>query len=47
MAESQAEELEHRDTALANQAEEAPGYPVLSAAIRTGCRAAIALSKRI
>jgi ubiquinone biosynthesis monooxygenase Coq7 len=43
----QAEELEHRDTALANQAEEAPGYPLLSAAIRAGCRAAIALSKRI
>ncbi|PZU11675.1 MAG: demethoxyubiquinone hydroxylase family protein [Sphingomonas sp.] len=45
--EFQAEEVEHRDTALAAGAERAPAYPVLSAAIRLGCRAAIALSKRI
>ncbi|HEY1145384.1 demethoxyubiquinone hydroxylase family protein [Allosphingosinicella humi] len=45
--EFQAEELEHRDTALAAGAENALGYPVLSAVIRAGCRAAIALSKRI
>ena len=43
----QAEEVEHRDTALANGAENAPAYPLLSGAIRLGCRAAIALSKRI
>jgi ubiquinone biosynthesis monooxygenase Coq7 len=43
----QSEELEHRDTAIASGAEEAFGYPVLSAAIRAGCRLAIALSKRI
>ena len=43
----QADELEHRDTALAEGAEEAFGYPILSAFIRAGCRAAIALSKRI
>ncbi len=43
----QAEELEHKETALAAGAEFAPGYPVMSAAIRLGCRAAIALSKRI
>jgi 3-demethoxyubiquinol 3-hydroxylase len=42
-----AEEIEHRDTALAAGAEQAPAYPLLSAAIRLGCRAAIALSKRI
>jgi ubiquinone biosynthesis monooxygenase Coq7 len=42
-----AEELEHRDTALAEGAEKAPGYPLLSAAIRLGCRAAIAVAKRI
>ena len=42
-----AEEVEHRDTALAAGAEQAPAYPLLSAAIRIGCRAAIALSKRI
>ena len=45
--EFQAEELEHRDTALAAGAEDALGYPILSAIIRAGCRAAIALSKRI
>ena len=33
--------------ALAAGAESAPGYPLLSFAIRAGCRAAIALSKRI
>lgn len=47
IAEFQAEELEHRETALAAGAENAIGYPVLSAVIRAGCRAAIALSKRI
>jgi len=47
IAEFQAEELEHRDTALAAGAEQAFGYPILSAFIRAGCRAAIALSKRI
>jgi ubiquinone biosynthesis monooxygenase Coq7 len=45
--EFQAEELEHRDTALAHGAEQTFGYPVLAAIIRAGCRAAIALSKRI
>ncbi len=43
----QAEEVEHRDTALAQGAENAPAYPLLFVAIRLGCRAAIALSKRI
>jgi len=43
----QAEELEHRDTARANGAADAVGYPLLTAAIRLGCRAAIGLSKRI
>ncbi len=47
IAEFRAEEIEHRDQALAAGAERAPAYPVLSAAIRLGCRAAIALSKRI
>jgi 3-demethoxyubiquinol 3-hydroxylase len=42
----QADELEHRDTAIAAGAEESFGYPVLSALIRAGCRAAIELSKR-
>ncbi|MFM2098481.1 MAG: hypothetical protein RLZZ366_20 [Pseudomonadota bacterium] len=47
IAEFQAEELEHKATALDMGAENAPGYPLLSAAIRFGCRTAIALSKRL
>ncbi len=43
----QAEELEHRDTAREHGAQDAIGYPLLSAAIRAGCRLAIGLSKRI
>jgi ubiquinone biosynthesis monooxygenase Coq7 len=41
------EEREHRDIALANDAERAPGYRLLSAAIRTGCRLAIRLSEAV
>jgi ubiquinone biosynthesis monooxygenase Coq7 len=47
IARFQAEELEHRDTAVAHGAEQTFGYPILSGAIRLGCRLAIALSKRI
>lgn len=47
VADFQAEEVEHRDAAIAHGAERAPAYPLLSGAIRLGCRAAIALSKRI
>lgn len=43
----QAEELEHRAAALAAGAERAPAYPLMSALIRAGCRAAIAVSQRI
>ncbi|MBK5264381.1 MAG: demethoxyubiquinone hydroxylase family protein [Alphaproteobacteria bacterium] len=43
----QAEEVEHRETALASGAENAPAYSLLSGLIRLGCRTAIALSKRI
>lgn len=42
-----ADEREHLDTALSSGAQKAPAYPLLSGAIRAGCRAAIALSKRI
>jgi ubiquinone biosynthesis monooxygenase Coq7 len=42
-----ADELEHRDVALAHEAREAPGYPLLSAAIKAGSRLAIWLSTRI
>lgn len=41
------DERQHRETALAAGAERAPAYPLLSGAIRLGCRAAIALSKKI
>jgi ubiquinone biosynthesis monooxygenase Coq7 len=41
------EEIEHRETALAEGAEQAPAYPVLSAAVKTGTRLAIWLSERI
>jgi 3-demethoxyubiquinol 3-hydroxylase len=47
IAEFRADELEHRDTARAAGATEALGYPLLTAAIRAGCRVAITLSKRI
>ena len=47
IAEFRADELEHRDTARAAGATEAAGYPLLTAAIRAGCRVAIGLSKRI
>jgi ubiquinone biosynthesis monooxygenase Coq7 len=47
IAEFQAEELEHRDTARQAGARQAIGYPLLTAAIRAGCRVAIGLSKRI
>jgi ubiquinone biosynthesis monooxygenase Coq7 len=43
----QADEREHRDIAIGAGAESSVGYPVLYAAIRAGCRAAIELSKRI
>lgn len=42
-----AEELEHRDIGLEHGAEAAPGYPLLSAAIKGGCRLAIWLSERV
>jgi ubiquinone biosynthesis monooxygenase Coq7 len=42
-----AEEIEHRDLAIANGAKQAPGYRLLSAAIKAGCTVAICLSERI
>ena len=45
--EFRAEEIEHRDTAIAHGAEDTPGYTLLSGTIKAGCRAAIWLSKRI
>jgi ubiquinone biosynthesis monooxygenase Coq7 len=45
--EFRADERAHRDAALAAGAEKAPAYPLLSGAIRLGCRFAIKLSERI
>ncbi len=42
-----AEELEHRDIGLANEAELAPAYRLLSGVIKVGCKVAIAVSERI
>ena len=47
IADFRADELEHRDTARKAGAMNAAGYPLLTAAIRAGCRVAIELSKRI
>jgi ubiquinone biosynthesis monooxygenase Coq7 len=41
------EEIEHRQIGLDRGAEQAPAFPVLSAAIKTGCRLAIWLSERV
>jgi len=46
ITEFQAEEVEHRETALAHGAESAPAYPLMSALIRLGCRVAIETAKR-
>ena len=47
IADFREDERAHRDAALAAGAENAPAFPLLSAAIRLGCRAAIRLSERI
>jgi ubiquinone biosynthesis monooxygenase Coq7 len=44
IADFQAEEVEHRDTASEMGG---TGFPVMSALIRAGCRAAIAVTKRV
>jgi ubiquinone biosynthesis monooxygenase Coq7 len=42
-----ADECAHREEALERGAQQAPAYPLLSAAIRLSCRLAIALSERL
>jgi ubiquinone biosynthesis monooxygenase Coq7 len=42
-----ADEVAHRDEALKQGAERAPGYKLLSKTIKAGCRIAIKLSERI
>ena len=41
------DELGHHDTAIAEGAEQAPGYKLLSRVIRAGCHAAIRVSEKI
>jgi ubiquinone biosynthesis monooxygenase Coq7 len=41
------DEIAHRETALAHEAEQAPGYELLTGAVRAGSRLAIWLSTRI
>lgn len=47
IAEFREDERDHRDAALAAGAERAPAYPLLSGAIRLGCRVAIRLAEKI
>jgi ubiquinone biosynthesis monooxygenase Coq7 len=47
IADFRRDELHHRDIALQEGAERAPGYQALSAAVKAGTRLAIWLSKRI
>jgi 3-demethoxyubiquinol 3-hydroxylase len=42
-----ADEVAHRDTALAHGAEQTPGYETLTGLIKAGCRFAIKLSERV
>jgi 3-demethoxyubiquinol 3-hydroxylase len=42
-----ADELAHKETALAEGAEQAPGYRALRAVIKFGCHAAIKLSEKL
>jgi ubiquinone biosynthesis monooxygenase Coq7 len=47
IAEFRAEELEHRDIGLEHDAEQAPGYEVMSFFIKRGSKLAIWLSERV
>ncbi len=47
IADFQADELEHKATAIEAGAERAAAYPLLSAVIRAGCRLAIRVSERV
>jgi ubiquinone biosynthesis monooxygenase Coq7 len=47
IAQFRAEEVAHRDEAIARGAEDAPAYRLLSATIKAACRLAIKLSERL
>lgn len=41
------DEMEHHDTGLDHDAEQAPFYTALSSVIKAGCKAAVYISERI
>lgn len=47
IARFRAEELEHRDIGIANEAELTPAYRLLSAAIKLGCKVAIKVAEKV
>jgi len=47
IARFRAEELEHRDIGLANEAELTPGYRLLSGVIKLGCKLAIRVAEKV
>ncbi|KAK4048077.1 ubiquinone biosynthesis monooxygenase Coq7 [Microbotryomycetes sp. JL221] len=47
LAEFRDDELDHLDTAIANESQQTPQYALLSALIATGCRVAIATTKKV
>lgn len=47
IAKFEKDELEHHDIGLEHDAENAPGYRVMTKVIEIGCKAAIAISKKI
>lgn len=47
VADFRIDEIAHRDEAIAHGAQEAPGYRILSEAIKAGCRLAIRLSEKV
>ena len=47
IAKFEKDELEHHDIGIAHDAEQTPGYKVLSKFIEIGCKTAIAVSKKI
>lgn len=47
IARFRAEELEHRDIGLENEAELTPAYRLLSAAIKLGCKVAIKVAEKV
>ena len=46
IAKFEKDELEHHDIGLEHDAENAPGYKVMTKVIEIGCKAAIAISKK-